>query len=195
MWPSARIRSISSVSDNGIDKRSSPMILKPIERASAYTALDIFLANPTPDDDIIAMLTHLNTSIAEHVQKYMDGDNRSHLLAADISLNQKLDEILGSDFPVKAQKLAALLRDRRTRAIGFRHILAWSILVNVKSVGAPETTLLPPEISECMSSMTGMKGDTKGTAVCLRMSPETLLTDLFKAAAFYSPNGDKLSES
>lgn len=75
--PSARNRSMSSTSDDGIDKRSSPMIWNRIERPPACTALDTLLAKPTPGDDIIAMFTHLNTSIAEYVQKYMDGDNRS----------------------------------------------------------------------------------------------------------------------
>ena len=60
------------------------------------------------------------------------------------------------------KKVSALLQHGQTRAATLRHIIAWSILQNVRSSGAPETTLLPPEISECMSSMSGMQGDVKG---------------------------------
>jgi len=75
-----------------------------------------------------------------------------------------LDDILRPESPIGLKKLSDLLQNDRTRAASLRHVIAWSILQNIKSSGAPETTLLPPEISECMSSMTGMQGDLKGMA-------------------------------
>jgi hypothetical protein len=156
------IRNMSAL-DNGLDKRSPPIVLKRIERPPSYVAIDALLARPTSDQDVVAMFTQINNSIADYVQKYVDRD-WVPVSTIDYSLKHRLGELLGQNSPVGAQKLANLLRDRRKRVAGLQHLLAWSILENISSTGAPETTLLPPELSECMSSMTGMQSNMRGTS-------------------------------
>jgi hypothetical protein len=92
----------------------------------------------------------------------MSSNPGNRLLTTETTSTQVLDEVLGPESPMSVKKVSALLQHDQTRAASIRHIIAWSILQNVRSSGAPETTLLPPEISECMSSMTGMQGDVNG---------------------------------
>jgi hypothetical protein len=157
-------RSIRNMSapDNGLGKGSPPIVLKCIERPPSYVAIDMLLARPTSDQEVVAMFTQIKNSIADYVRKYADG-NRVPLSTTEHSLYQRLEEVLGQNSPVGAQKLTNVLRDNRTRAAGLHHLLAWSILQNIRSTGAPETTLLPLEILECMSSMTGMQGNLRGS--------------------------------
>jgi hypothetical protein len=157
-------------------------------------AIDTLLTRSTPDEDIVAMFTQLNTSIADYVQKCVDRD-WVPLSTTDYALKQRLIGLLGQNSSVGAQKLAILLRDRRTRAAGLRHLLAWSILENIRSTGAPETTLLPPEISECMSSMTGMQGNARGRSTPTHQCFSTIADKLYKVASFCSQSGGKLLES
>jgi hypothetical protein len=158
-------RSIRNMSapDNGLDKKSPPIVLKRIERPPSYVAIDALLARPTSDQDVVAMFRQINNSIADYVQKYVDRD-WVPMSTIDYSLKHRLGELLGQNSPVGAQKLANLLRDWRKRVAGLQHLLAWSMLENISSTGAPETTLLPPELSECMSSMTGMQSNMRGTS-------------------------------
>lgn len=95
--------------------------------------------------------------------KFCLGDaSRSVSRRPDASFLRQIDDLLGSQSPVEAQRLAEMLLDNQSQADGLRYLFAWVILENVKGSGPPETTLLPPEISECMSAMTGMRNDVKG---------------------------------
>lgn len=110
----------------------------------------------------MVMFTQLNSSIADYAQRSMSLNGRPKLLAVESLSGRVLNEILGPESPISVKKVSALLQHDQTRAAGLRHIIAWSILQNIGGSGTPETTLLPPEISECMSSMTGMQGDLNG---------------------------------
>jgi hypothetical protein len=168
-------RSIRNMSapDNGLGEGSPPIVLKRIEKPPSYVAIDMLLARPTSDQEVVAMFTQINNSIADYVRKYADG-NRVPLSTTEHSLYQRLKEVLGQNSLVGAQKLTNVLRDNRTRAAGLYHLLAWSILQNIRSTGAPETTLLPLEISECISSMTGMQGNLRGSLSPIHQFPLTV---------------------
>ena len=140
------------------------------------------------------MFTQLNSSISDYAQRCISLNARSQLTTIETNSTGLLDEILGPESLIGVKKVSALLRHDQTRAAGLHHIIAWSILQNVRSSGAPETTLLPPEISECMSSMTGMQADVNGMASHWQGVVEILLTDSLKAAPSCLQNGDKSFE-
>lgn len=135
-----------------------------IERPIPYMRFETLLARPSSDGELVAMFTQVNSSIADYAQMWISPNTRSQLLATESDSTQVLNEILGPESPISVKEVSALLQYDQTRAASLRYIIAWSILQNVRSAGAPETTLLPPEISECMSSMTGMQADVNGMA-------------------------------
>jgi hypothetical protein len=159
---SQRSGSKSSMSEKLIDRKSPPIVMENIERPPPYMRFETLLARPSSDEELVAMFTQLNTSIADYAQRCTSTGSQS--LATEIDWARALDEVLGPEPPMSVKKMSALLQHSQTRGATLRHIIAWSILQNVRSLGAPETTLLPPEISECMSSMAGMQGDAKGKA-------------------------------
>ena len=147
-----------------MDRKSPPITMEHFERPPAYMRVETLLVSLSSDDELIAMFTQLNSSIADYAQRCMSPNGRPSLSAVESLSGRVLDEILGPESPIGVKKVSALLQHDQTRAAGLRHIIAWSILQNIRSSGAPETTLLPPEISECMSSMTGMQADLNGMA-------------------------------
>jgi hypothetical protein len=145
-----------------IDGKSPPIIMENIERPPPYVRFEMLLGRPPSDDELVAMFTQLNTSISDYAQECMSPNLRSQLLATKTASSRVLDELLGLGSPLGVSRIFSLLQNDQTRGAALRHIIAWSMLQNVRGSGAPETTLLPPEISECMSSMTGMQGDRNG---------------------------------
>ena len=182
------------MSDKLIDGKSPPIVMEHIERSSPYMRFETLLARPSSDNELVAMFTQLNISITEYVQLCIGPNTRSQLLAIESDSTRVLDEILGPESPIGVKKVSALLQHDQTRAASLRHIIAWSILQNVRSSGAPETTLLPPEISECMSSMTGMQADVNGMASHWQSVVEPSLTGSLKAVPSCLQNGDKSFE-
>lgn len=180
------------MSDRLIDRKSPPIIMEHIERAPQFMRFETLLANLSSNDELVAMFTQLNTSIADYAQTCISPNTKSQLFATEANLTRVLGEILGPESPIGLKKLSTLLQHDQTRAAGLRHIMAWSILQNVRSSGAPETTLLPPEISECMSSMTGMQADVNGMASYWQSVVDILLTDSLKVVPSCLQNGDKL---
>jgi hypothetical protein len=93
---SARSTRNTLTADNGLEKRSSPLDLKRVERPLSYVAIDTLLTRSMPDEDIVAIFTQVNNSIADHVQKCVDRD-RVPLSTTEYSLNQRLGELLGQN--------------------------------------------------------------------------------------------------
>jgi hypothetical protein len=152
------------MSDKLMDRRSPLVIMEHIERPPPYMRFETLLAAPTSDDDLVAMFTQLNTSISDHTQEIITPNLRSQLLATKSASSQVLDELLGLQSPIGVNRIFSLLQNDQTRGAALRHMIVWSMLQNVRDSGASETALLPPEISECMSSMTGMQGDRNDIA-------------------------------
>jgi hypothetical protein len=160
---SARPQRRSSTTENGVDKRFSSTVMHHIGKSSLNPNFDALLARPLPEDELLALYARLRGLISEHANGYISEQNRSFVRRPDPSFIQRLEVLVGPQSVVPALRLATMLLDRRTQASALRFLFAWTILENVRSSGAPETTLLPPEISECMSSMAGLSNDNKGS--------------------------------
>jgi hypothetical protein len=160
---SARPQRRSSTTENGVDKRFSSTVMQHVGKSSLNPNFDALLARPLPEDELLAQYARLRSVISDHANGYINDQNRSFVRRPDPSFIQWLEVLTGPQSVIPALRLATMLLDRRTQAGALRFLFAWTILENVRSSGAPETTLLPPEISECMSSMAGLSNDNKGS--------------------------------
>lgn len=160
---STRLQRRSSTTENGVDKRFSSTVMHHVGRSSLNPNFDALLARPLPQDELIALYSRLRGAMSDHANVYMGDHNRSFVHRPDSPFVQRLENLVGAQSVIPALRLATMLRDRRTEAGALCYLLAWTILENVRSSGAPETTLLPPEISECMSSMAGLSNDNRGS--------------------------------
>jgi hypothetical protein len=152
----------SSTAEDGVDKRFSSTVMRHVSKSSPNPTFETLLAKPLPEDELVALYARLRGLISDHANGYLSDQNRS-LRRPDPSFIQRLEALVGPQSIIPALRLATMLLDRRTQTAGLRYLFAWTILENVRSSGAPETTLLPPEISECMSSMAGLSNDNKGS--------------------------------
>ena len=164
--PSTRPQRRSSTTENGVDKRFSSTVMHHVGKSSPNPTFDALLAKPLPEDELVALYARLRGLISDHANGYIGDQNRS-VRRPDPSFIQRLEALIGPQSIIPALRLATMLLDRRTQTSALRFLFAWTILENIRSSGAPETTLLPPEISECMSSMAGMSNDNKGSWYCL----------------------------
>jgi hypothetical protein len=146
-----------------VDKRFSSTVMQHVGKSSLNPNFDALLARPLPEDELLAQYARLRSVISDHANGYINDQNRSFVRRPDPSFIQWLEVLTGPQSVIPALRLATMLLDRRTQAGALRFLFAWTILENVRSSGAPETTLLPPEISECMSSMAGLSNDNKGS--------------------------------
>jgi hypothetical protein len=153
----------SSTTENGVDKRFSSTVMHQVGKSSLNPSFDALLARPLPEDELLALYSRLRGVISDHANGYISDQNRSFVRRPDPSFIQRLEILTGPQSVIPALRLATMLLDRRTQAGALRFLFAWTILENIRSSGAPETTLLPPEISECMSSMAGLNNDNKGS--------------------------------
>ena len=159
--PSTKPQGRSSTSENGVDKRFSSTVMHHVGK-SPNSNIDTLLAKPLPEDELVALYARLRGIISDHANGYISDHNRSFTRRPDLSFSQRLENLVGPQSIIPALRLATMLLDRRTQAGALRYLFAWTILENIRSMGAPETTLLPPEISECMSSMAGVSSDNRG---------------------------------
>lgn len=163
----ARSRFRSAAADSDPEKRSSSTILRHIEKQPLSPGFDLLLAPPLPESELLAMFKRLKDLIASHVERYLDSGENMTGQRPDQSFNQRLSELLGPGCLVSPQNLGTLLLEPRTQAIGAKYLIARVILSNIDSSGPPETTLLTPELSECMASMAGMKSEAQGMTTIL----------------------------
>ena len=190
---SAKPQRTSSTSENGVDKRFSSTVMY---NATLNSTFDTLIARPLPEDELVTLYARLRGVISDHANGYVSSQNRSFVRRPDLSFVQRLENLVGPQSNIPALRLATMLLDRRTQGGALHYLFAWTILENVRSSGAPETTLLPPEISECMSSMVGLDSDNKGSSCrpILKDINQTLTLRL-KLARFCLPNGDRSSAS
>lgn len=153
------------VPDSDPDKRSSTTILRHLEKQPASPSFDLLLAQPLPDSELVAMFKKLQELITSHVEKSLAGNTPTDTRNPDPSFNQRLSDLAGPACLLGPHNLAKMLLERQTQSIAAKHFLAKTILSNIESSGPPETTLLPPELSECMTSMAGLKSEAQGIFV------------------------------
>lgn len=159
---SVRSRNMASASDNDLDKKSAGTALKHIERLPSTFNSSTLLDRSLSEGELVSLFKRLREHIAQHVDKCLRDGGWAVTRRPDASLVRQLDGLIGSQSVIGAQKLAEMLLDRQSQSDALRFLLAWCLFESIKSTGAPETTLLPPELSECMASMTGLRNDMKG---------------------------------
>lgn len=138
----------------------------------------VFLRRPrVAPHELVNGFRSLKISINSHVHEFMGGQHHLPSHNIDQSLIANTRDVVGLHSSLDAQRLIAMLADRKTRCEAMQHLFAWTILDKIRISGPPETTLLPPEISECMSSMSGMKEDTRREIFCT-VSPPTPTNDI-----------------
>lgn len=160
-------RKRTRVPDSDPDKPSSATILRHLEKQSASPSFDLLLAPPIPDSELLTMFKKLQELITSHVERYLADNTPSDTRNLDSSFNQRLSDLAGPACLLGPHNLAKMLLERQTQSITAKHLLAKSILSNIESSGPPETTLLPPELSECMASMAGLKSEAQGIFVLI----------------------------
>ncbi|KAM0721114.1 hypothetical protein Q7P37_003400 [Cladosporium fusiforme] len=160
-----RVRSLDS------DKQSSSTILRSIEKPRSSKGFDQLLTPPIPDRELLAMFNRLKRLLTNHAEKFLATGTLAATPKPDPSSNQRLTDLMGPECLVGPHSLSAMLVGRQTKISGAKHLLAKSILGNIESSGLPETTILPPELSECMASMAGMKNEAQGK-IALSIQPQ-----------------------
>lgn len=98
------------MSDKLIDGKSPPIVMEHIERPQPYMRFETLLSRPSSDDELVAMFTQLNRSIANYAQMCTSPNSRSQLLATETNSTRVLDELLGPESPIGVKNLSALLR-------------------------------------------------------------------------------------
>lgn len=111
---SERSGSKSSMSDKLIHRKSPPIIMGNIERPQPYMRFETLLARLSSGDELVAIFTQLNSSIAEYAQMCTSPNTRSQLLATETNTTRVLDEILGPESSIGVKRLAILLQHDQT---------------------------------------------------------------------------------
>ncbi|KAF2816567.1 uncharacterized protein BDZ99DRAFT_139101 [Mytilinidion resinicola] len=135
------------------------LILGAPSNASSDSTLRIVenhLPLPLEDNAISGDVTKLSTLIKNHVQSYY---HESPVASGTVDLDAL--QALGDNLPVSIGTLGTLLSNPTTREVGLRFCIAWVIISRSKLNGDPKTTLLPPEVVQCVSSMSAINWEPK----------------------------------
>ena len=110
--------------------------------------LENYFPLPLEDRALTRDVDKLSTSIKNHVQSYYHSGRVSPGIL-------DLDDIqaLGHDLPISSGTLSTLLANSSTREMALRFAIAWVIVSRIQLPGDPQTTLLPPEISQSLCAM------------------------------------------
>ncbi|KAF2497223.1 hypothetical protein BU16DRAFT_353874 [Lophium mytilinum] len=134
-------------------------ILGTLPKASSDSTLRVVenhLPLPLEDSAISGDITKLSTLIKNHVQSYY---HESLVDSGTVDLDAL--QALGDNMPISVGTLGTLLSNPTTREVGLRFCIAWVIISRSKLNGDPRTTLLPPEVVECSSSMSALNWEPK----------------------------------
>lgn len=115
-------------------------------------AIDRVLPQPLEENTISSGFSKLGTAIKNHAQTYYVSEKDSST-RGDIPAIQHL---LGSGSSLDSGTVAGMLARSSSRVGAVRYIVAWAIIQKI------DDDLLPPGISTCMKSMTGLAHDPKG---------------------------------
>jgi len=120
----------------------------------AVGAIDSKLPPPMQDRDIEGQFSRIGTAIMNHAQSYFAPGSAQQSRNLDAAAVAQLDRALGPSSPINGQTLASMLSNPRSRVAAARFLLGWTILESIRPTTMPEYTLLPPELAECMQTMT-----------------------------------------
>ncbi|KAL8824181.1 MAG: hypothetical protein Q9170_008233 [Blastenia crenularia] len=112
------------------------------------------LPQPAEDQALGGELSRLRTSIKNHVQSYYHTDN------AVGSVDQAaLGVIAAGNMPLIASTLGSLLANPATRLVAIRFCIAWVAISRIDQNCEPSRSFLPPEIADCLVSISGARED------------------------------------
>ena len=140
------------------DSKNPNMAMLPLTGTDSGAILDSKLPPATQDRDITGDFSRLSTVIKNHAHSYY-GTSGTQLQKGDTISGRNAHQLLGSDALIDARTLSSLLANSRSRLAAVRYIIAWTIIRNIELSGPPETTLLPPELAECMQAMSSSSSD------------------------------------
>lgn len=116
--------------------------------ATPTVTVEKALEPPMQDSAVHGLLQRLGTAVKDHAQSYYVARGGAGGAAAGA---ERVAAVLGAGAPVRAEEVAGMLASAPGRVAGVRFLIAWGILRNVS--GAPETSLLPPELAESLEVM------------------------------------------
>lgn len=136
-----------------------------LKTSKARPLIESVLPAPMRDREVAHELCLLSVFIERHATSYFGSDVAQGQVHPEqrTETAQNLAQILDYDAPCRADAMVPLLANSATRVAAVRVLLAWAVLSNIELTSRPETTLLPPELAECMESMDDPTSEEEGT--------------------------------
>lgn len=141
------------------EPKHASVAMTQIPPALTIGRLESRLPQPLPEDTIAKDINMLRIAIKNHAHNYYLKTGNAAI--GGTAFAGAMANLLGAKSPINSKRLALLLSQPKTRIDAIRFLLAWTILGRLKHSASPDTTILPPELAECMFSMTAMQEDTE----------------------------------
>ena len=124
------------------------------------------LPQPEEDQAIGGEVSRLRTLIKHHVQSYYHTAPLEPSLMGSAKANQASLVNFSQGQPPRSD-LTSLLLNPKTRFIAIRFCIAWTIISRIEFTCHSDISFLPPEIADCMSSMSGAESGNKSESFIL----------------------------
>ena len=132
--------------------------VQPLDNANLTTrTIENNLPQPLEDNAIAEAISKISNSIKNHVQSYY----HSARVSAD-AVNLDALQALGDGLPTSIGTLNTMLANPTTRETALRLCIAWIVVSRIQFGGDPRISFLPPEVTSCISSMTGLDSKPQG---------------------------------
>lgn len=158
-----RIRHVNIPQDSSLDMhgysfssaKSTGTSVICLSQRDSVLQLDQQLPPPQDFNELAIQMQGIYARISDHAHRFFSNGEPStpkpHPNDSDLAF--KISQLLHPDPSIDPGHLAMLLLKPTSRPAAIRFILAWSILKNIELNSPPLTTLLPPELSECLQAM------------------------------------------
>jgi hypothetical protein len=131
---------------------------QPLDNANFTTrTVENNLPQPLEDNAIAEAISKISNSIKNHVQSYY---HSSRVSAGAVNLDAF--QALGDGLPTSIGTLNTMLANPTTRETALRLCIAWVVVSRIQFGGDPRITFLPPEVTSCINSMTGLDSKPQG---------------------------------
>lgn len=120
------------------------------------------LPQPPADDNISGEMSKLRSLINNHVQSYY----RTSEIDLD-TIDQMAVAALIENPQISISALASSIADPKSRTPALRYLIASAVFSRVGLRSHPTTSFLPPEVSGCLESMTGLQDNGQARASLL----------------------------
>lgn len=132
--------------------------VQPLDNANLTTrTVENNLPQPLEDNAIAEAISKISNSIKNHVQSYY---HSARVSAGAVNLDAL--QALGDGLPTSIGTLNTMLANPTTRETALRLCIAWVVVSRIQFGGDPRITFLPPEVTSCINSMTGLDNKPQG---------------------------------